>query len=168
MVAPVNLAKILLLRYYIMMPIVLRRILLVLLIVGVGILTITLPKLFHSKRMVKSNLIIQDRIFKSDSLNNEIIITALRGVIDPEISINIYDLGLISDIKIEKGDKVTIGLLLTTSDCPLIPELQDAIKQSVGKVPKVKSVQVYLDKKNTWTPERMTEKGKKQFQEGEK
>jgi metal-sulfur cluster biosynthetic enzyme len=150
-----------------MMPIVLRRILLVLLIVGVGILTITLPKLFHSKRMVKANLIIQDRIFKSDSLNNANIITALRGVIDPEIGINIYDLGLISDIKIEK-DKVTIGLLLTTSDCPLIPELQDAIKQSVGRVPQVKAVQVYLDKKNTWTPERMTKEGKKQFQEGEK
>ena len=150
-----------------MMPIVLRRILLVLLIVGVGILTITLPKLIHSKRMVKSNLIIQDRTFKSDSLNQENVITALRGVIDPEIGINIYDLGLISDIKIEK-DKVTIGLLLTTSDCPLIPELQDAIKQSVGKVPKVKAVQVYLDKKNTWSPERMTKEGKQQFKEDEK
>jgi metal-sulfur cluster biosynthetic enzyme len=149
------------------MPIVLRRILLIALIVGVGILAIALPKLLHSKRMIKSNLIIQDRIFKSDSLNNENIITALRGIIDPEIGINIYDLGLISDIKIEKA-KVTIGLLLTTSDCPLIPELQNAIKQSVGKVPQVKTVQVYLDKKNTWTPERMTEEGKKQFQEGEK
>lgn len=151
-----------------MMTIVLRRILLIALIVGVGILAIALPKLLHSKRMIKSNLIIQDRIFNSDSLNNENIITALRGVIDPEIGINIYDLGLISDIKIEKGDKVTIGLLLTTSDCPLIPELQDAIKQSVSKVPKVKAVQVYLDKKNTWSPERMTEEGKRQFKEGEK
>lgn len=154
-------------KYHYKMPIVLRRILLVLLIGGVGILTITLPKLIHSKRMVKSDLIIQEHIFRSDSLNQENIITALRGVIDPEIGINIYDLGLISDIKIEK-DKVTIGLLLTTSDCPLIPELQDAIKQSVSKVPKVKSVQVYLDKKNNWSPERMTEEGKKQFQEGEK
>jgi metal-sulfur cluster biosynthetic enzyme len=150
-----------------MMPIVLRRILLILLIVGVGILTIALPKLFHSKRMVKSNLIIQDRTFSSDFLNKENIITALRGVIDPEIGINIYDLGLISDIKIEKGDKVLIGLLLTTPDCPLIQELQDAIKQSVGKVPKVKAVTVYLDKKNNWSPERMTEEGKKQFQKGE-
>ncbi len=151
-----------------MMPIVIRRILLILLIVGVGILTIILPKLIHSKRMVKSDLIIQERVFLTDSLNRENVITALRGVIDPEIGINIYDLGLISDIKIEKGNKVTIGLLLTTSDCPLIPELQDAIKQSVGKVPRVKTVKVYLDKKTTWSPERMTEEGKKQFKEGEK
>jgi metal-sulfur cluster biosynthetic enzyme len=150
------------------MPIVLRRILLVLLIIGVGILTIALPKLIHSKRMVKSDLIIQDRIFKSDSLNNENIITALRGVIDPEIGINIYDLGLISDIQIERRSKVTIGLLLTTLDCPLIKELQDAIKQSVKKIPNVKTVKVYLDKKNTWTPERITKEGKKQFQEGNK
>ena len=151
-----------------MMPIVLRRILLILLIVVLGILTIILPKLIHSKRLVKSDLIIQERVFRTDSLNQENIITALRGVIDPEIGINIFDLGLISGIKIEKGDKVTIGLLLTTSDCPLIPELQEAIKQSVAKVPKVKSVKVYLDKKNTWLPERMTEEGKKQFKEGEK
>jgi metal-sulfur cluster biosynthetic enzyme len=151
-----------------MMPIVLRRIFLILLIVAVGILTIILPKLVHSKRMVKSDLIIQDRTFKSDSLNQENVITALRGVIDPEIGINIYDLGLISDIKIEKANKVTIGLLLTTSDCPLIPELQDAIKQSVGKVPKVKAVQVYLDKKNNWSPERMTKEGKQQFKEENK
>jgi len=77
---------------------------------------------------------------------------------------NIYDLGLVSEIKIEKDNEVTIGLLLTTLECPLINELQDAIKEAVRKVPKVKAVKVYLDKKNTWTPERMTEEGKRQFQ----
>jgi len=148
-----------------MMPIVLRRILFIALIVGVGILVIILPKLFHSKRMIQSNIIIREHTFQSDSLSRENIIIALRGVIDPEIGINIYDLGLISDIKIEKGEKVLIGLLLTTPDCPLINEIQDAIKKSVGKVPKVKVVKVYLDKKNTWSPERMTEEGKKQFRE---
>ncbi|MDH5684856.1 MAG: iron-sulfur cluster assembly protein [candidate division WOR-3 bacterium] len=150
------------------MPIVLRRILLIALIVGVGVLIIVLPKLFHSKRIVNSSLIIRERAFLSDSLTKENIIIALRGVIDPEIGINIYDLGLISEIKIEKDDKVTIGLLLTTPDCPLINELQDAIKESVGRILKVKGVKVYLDKKNTWTPERMTEQGKRQFKEGEK
>jgi metal-sulfur cluster biosynthetic enzyme len=151
-----------------MMPIVLRRILLIALIVGIGIIAIILPKLFHSKRMVKSSFIIRDRNFQSDSLTKENIITALRGVIDPEVGINIYDLGLISDIQIERRSKVTIGLLLTTLDCPLIKELQDAIKQSVKKIPNVKTVKVYLDKKNTWTPERITKEGKKQFQEGNK
>ncbi len=150
------------------MSIVLRRILLIVLIVGIGILVIILPKLFHSKRMIQSNIIINKQIFQSDSLSRENIITALRGVIDPEIGINIYDLGLISDIKIERDNKVTIGLLLTIPDCPLINELQQAIKESVGKVPKVKAVKVYLDKKNTWSPERMTEEGKRQFKEGEK
>ncbi len=150
------------------MSIVLRRILLIVLIVGIGILVIILPKLFHSKRMIQSNIIINKQIFQSDSLSRENIITALRGVIDPEIGINIYDLGLISDIKIERDNKVTIGLLLTIPDCPLINELQQAIKESVGKVPKVKAVKVYLDKKNTWSPERMTEEGKRQFSEDEK
>ena len=148
------------------MPIVLRRILLIALISGVIIVAILLPHLIHSKRMVKSQFIIIQKTFPVDSLNKDIVITALRDVFDPEVGINIYDLGLISDIKIEKG-KVTIGLLLTTPDCPLIQELQDAIKQAVGKVPQVKTVQVYLDKKNTWTPKRMTEEGKKQFQKGE-
>ena len=151
--------------YHYIMPIVIRRILLFALIVGVGILIIILPKLFHSKRMIQSNIFIQELTFQSDSLNRENIIIALRGVIDPEIGINIYDLGLISDIKIEKGETVLIGLLLTTPDCPLINEIQDAIKVSVGKVPKVKAVKVYLDKKNTWSPERMTDEGRRQFKE---
>lgn len=150
------------------MPIVIRRVLLIALIVGIGVLIIILPKLFHSKRMIQSKIIINQQTFKSNSLNKENIITALRGVIDPEIGINIYDLGLISDIKIEKGEKVLIGLLLTTPDCPLINEIQDAIKASVGKVPKVKGVKVYLDKKNTWSPERMTDEGKRQFNEENK
>lgn len=145
------------------MPIVLRRVLLITLIVGIGIIIIVLPRLIHSKRMVKSSLVTKELVFKSDTLNEENVIIALRGVIDPEIGINIYDLGLISDLKIEKGNKVTIGLLLTTLDCPLVNELMDAIKQAVSKVPKTKTVKVYLDKKNIWTPERMTEQGKLQF-----
>ena len=151
-----------------MMPIVLRRILLITLILGTGVLIIILPKLFHSKRIIQSNIIINEQTFQSDSLSMGNVIIALRGVIDPEIGINIYDLGLISDIKIEKDDKVIIDLLLTIPDCPLINELQQAIKESVGKAPKVKAVKVYLDKKNTWSPERMTEEGKRQFKEGEK
>ena len=146
------------------MPIVLRRILLICLMVGIGIVVIVLPGLIHSKRMIAPSNLRFVLNSKSDSLNQENIITALRSVIDPEVGMNIYDLGLVSEIKIEKDNEVTIGLLLTTLECPLINELQDAIKEAVRKVPKVKAVKVYLDKKNTWTPERMTEEGKRQFQ----
>jgi metal-sulfur cluster biosynthetic enzyme len=147
-----------------MMPIVLRRILLICLMVGIGIVVIVLPGLIHSKRMIAPSNLRFVLNSKSDSLNQENIITALRSVIDPEVGMNIYDLGLVSEIKIEKDNEVTIGLLLTTLECPLINELQDAIKEAVRKVPKVKAVKVYLDKKNTWTFERMTEEGKRQFQ----
>ncbi|MEO0093233.1 MAG: iron-sulfur cluster assembly protein [candidate division WOR-3 bacterium] len=145
------------------MPIILRRVLLIALMLGIGILTIFLPKLVHSKRIIKSSLIPQEIVFKSDSLNEENIIIALRGIIDPEIGINIYDLGLISELKIERGNKVTIGLLLTTWKCPLMNELKDAVIQAVKQVPKVKAVKVYFDKKNTWTPERMTEEEKRRL-----
>lgn len=147
---------------------VLRRILLVVLIIGVGIFTVLFPKLFHSKRLLKSESIRQEETFQADSLNQENIIKALRKVIDPEVGINIYDLGLISDIKIENGNKVIIGLLLTTPNCPLINELQSAIKLSVKKIPKVQSVKIFLDKKEPWTPERMTQEGKQQFKSGKK
>ena len=73
------------------------------------------------------SLIIKEQNFQSDSLTKENIVVALRDVIDPEIGTNIYDLGFIRDIQIKNDGEVLIGLLLTTPNCPLIKELQNAI-----------------------------------------
>jgi metal-sulfur cluster biosynthetic enzyme len=140
------------------------RIVLVVIVCAIGVLLYWLPHHFIQKRMMKSKFIVSEHIFQSDSaLTKENIVEVLKGIIDPELDINLIDLGLINDIQITNHGKVIIRLLLTTTNCPVIKELQATIKESVKKIPKVSAVEVILDKQTTWTPARMTEQGKRQF-----
>ena len=95
----------------------------------------------------------------------ERIIEALKKVYDPEIPINVYDLGLIYDLQVE-GDTVRIKMTLTAPGCPLaayIPALvEDAIKT---EVPEIREVDVELVWDPPWTPLRMTEEGRRRVKE---
>lgn len=143
---------------------VFTRITIVITLCSIGVLLYWLPHHFSRKRMIKSKFTVNEQMAKSDStLTKENILEVLKGIVDPELEINIVDLGLISDVQITNHRKVIIRLLLTTPNCPVIKELQVAIKESVRKIPKVSKVEVILDKQTTWTPDRMTEQGKKQF-----
>jgi metal-sulfur cluster biosynthetic enzyme len=74
------------------------------------------------------------------SIDNDLIISNLREVFDPEISINIYDLGLIYDISIDQKElEVTITHTLTSAFCPYADEIVSSI-QTAGYVPEVISV----------------------------
>ena len=74
------------------------------------------------------------------SIDNDLIISNLREVFDPEISINIYDLGLIYDISIDQKElEVTITHTLTSAFCPFADEIVSSI-QTAGYVPEVISV----------------------------
>ena len=74
------------------------------------------------------------------SIDNDLIISNLREVFDPEISINIYDLGLIYDISIDQKElEVTITHTLTSAFCPFADEIVNNI-QKAGYVPEVVSV----------------------------
>ncbi len=95
----------------------------------------------------------------------EKVINALKEVYDPEIPINIYDLGLIYDIKI-KDNKIKIKMTITTAACPVAYVILDAaeasVKQNVGDEYDVK-VELVLDP--PWDPTRITEDGRRELKE---
>jgi metal-sulfur cluster biosynthetic enzyme len=90
------------------------------------------------------------------------IIQALESVYDPEVGMNIVDLGLIYDVAIEAGT-VGIKMTLTTPGCPLLETLTAHAQEAVKKIPGVCGVTVELVWDPPWTPERMSPAGKKRM-----
>lgn len=89
------------------------------------------------------------------------ILEALRQVVDPELGINVVDLGLVYGVAIDGGE-VNISMTLTTPGCPLHASLSQAVEEAVRLgVPGVEAVQVNLVWDPPWSPERMTEAGRK-------
>ncbi len=85
------------------------------------------------------------------------VIEALRTVYDPEIPVNIYDLGLIYDLIIAKDGSVEIEMSLTAPGCPVAAEMPEVVAQTVAALPGVGEVAVRLVWDPPWTPERMSE-----------
>ncbi|ARB93201.1 metal-sulfur cluster biosynthetic enzyme [Legionella sainthelensi] len=95
---------------------------------------------------------------KQDSeLLKEAIINALRGVYDPEIPVNIYDLGLIYDVSIDDNAHVLIQMTLTTPGCPVAQTFPGTVEQAVNQVEGVSDCTVELVWEPPWSQERMTE-----------
>jgi metal-sulfur cluster biosynthetic enzyme len=88
--------------------------------------------------------------------------TNLKKVYDPEIPMNIVDLGLIYGFE-WKGDEVTVRMTLTAPGCPVAGILAEEVKAAVERVPNVKAATVDMIWDPPWTPERMTEFAKRQF-----
>ena len=88
------------------------------------------------------------------------IMTALQQVVDPELLVDVVNLGLIYGIDID-GDRATIKMTLTISGCPLSSYLQDKIDQAVLSVKGINHCEVKLVWYPVWTPESMTEATKK-------
>ena len=88
------------------------------------------------------------------------IIVALRNVYDPEIPVNVYDLGLIYEIQAEPDGVVFIKMTLTAPNCPIADEVVAQVREAVADVPGVKDVQVDLVFEPEWTTDRMSEEAK--------
>jgi metal-sulfur cluster biosynthetic enzyme len=82
---------------------------------------------------------------------------ALRQVRDPEINLNIIDLGLVYDIEVENGN-VDIKMTLTSPGCPAGPEILSEAEQVVRQLEGVKQVNIDLVWEPYWTPERIDPK----------
>lgn len=82
---------------------------------------------------------------------------ALRQVIDPELGLNIVELGLVYDIEVEGGD-VEVQMTLTSPGCPAGPQIMDDVQRSLKMLAGVKSVNVELVWEPYWTPERIDPK----------
>ena len=79
----------------------------------------------------------------------------LREVFDPEIGINIVDLGLVYDIIIAAENHITINMTLTSPGCPIAPILMAQAEEAVKKIPELKQVSVNLVWEPPWNPETM-------------
>lgn len=95
----------------------------------------------------------------------EKVIEMLKSVYDPEIPINIWDLGLIYDIKIDEKGDVRLVMTLTAPGCPLANTLVAIVEDAIKSVDGVKDVTVELTFNPPWDPRRMTPEGRKQFRE---
>lgn len=93
----------------------------------------------------------------------ERVITALRGVFDPEIPVNIYELGLIYDLKIDPAGAVSIRMTLTSPACPVAGALPGDVQARVSAVPGVTSVNVELVWDPPWEMSRMSEEARLQL-----
>lgn len=92
-------------------------------------------------------------------LTEEAVRDALRQVVDPELGINIVDLGLVYGIEIEDG-RVHIRMTLTAIGCPLSYMVDQMVKAAVREIPGVQDVEVELVWDPPWTPDRMSEEAR--------
>ncbi|HEX2236992.1 MAG TPA: SUF system Fe-S cluster assembly protein [Gammaproteobacteria bacterium] len=91
------------------------------------------------------------------------VIDALRGIYDPEIPVNIYDLGLIYELRIDADGKVMIEMTLTAPGCPVAQTFPDTVKRAVKEVEGVSDARVELVWDPSWDPSRMSEAARLQL-----
>jgi len=96
---------------------------------------------------------------QNDSLENKVI-EAVKTVYDPEIPVNIYDLGLIYDIDIDDANNVHINMTLTAPACPVADILPGQVAAVVQQLDEVNEAKVDLVFDPPWTMERMSEDAK--------
>jgi metal-sulfur cluster biosynthetic enzyme len=89
------------------------------------------------------------------------VLDSLKECMDPEIPINVVDMGLIYGVDVKEDNKVDIKMTMTTHGCPLHETLVNDVKRYVTKVPGVAGVNVEIVWEPAWTPEKMSEEGKK-------
>lgn len=88
------------------------------------------------------------------ALSVEQVRQALRKVKDPELNLNIVDLGLVYDIRVE-GARAIVDMSLTSPGCPSGPEIMGEAEQKIREIPEVEDVAMNLVWSPMWTPERI-------------
>jgi FeS assembly SUF system protein len=88
------------------------------------------------------------------------IIAALRGVYDPEMPLNIYDLGLIYDVDVDEAGNARIRMTLTAPNCPVAGSLPAEVERAARSVPGVTNVKIELTFDPPWSKDRMSDAAK--------
>ena len=90
----------------------------------------------------------------------EKIITEIKKIYDPEIPVNIYDLGLIYDVKVDENKDVDIKMTLTTPHCPVAESLPKDVKERAMQVEEIDDVDLKLVWDPPWTKDMMSDAAK--------
>jgi|TARA_B100001079_G_scaffold93553_1_gene80213 FeS assembly SUF system protein len=88
------------------------------------------------------------------------VIVEIKKIYDPEIPVNIYELGLIYDIKIDKKNNVKVNMTLTTPNCPVAESLPKEVKDSIMEIKEVNKVDLDLVWDPPWDKSMMSEAAK--------
>lgn len=96
---------------------------------------------------------------ETERLSSEII-AALKTVFDPEIPVDIYELGLIYKVDIKDDRSVDVVMTLTTPNCPAAGELPTMVENAIASVPGVGVVNVNIVWEPQWTPDRMSDEAR--------
>ena len=90
----------------------------------------------------------------------EAVIEALKDIYDPEIPVNIYDLGLIYDVEITPDHHAKVKMTLTTPHCPVAESMPGEVELRIGAVPGIGDAEVELVWDPPWDPQKMTDEAK--------
>ena len=90
----------------------------------------------------------------------EKIIAEIKKIYDPEIPVNIYELGLIYDVKIENNNSVKVKMTLTSPNCPVAESLPKEVKDSIMELPEINDVDLQLVWDPPWDKSMMSEAAK--------
>jgi metal-sulfur cluster biosynthetic enzyme len=89
----------------------------------------------------------------------EKVVEALKSVYDPELNINVVDLGLIYNVDVTDNNDVEVTMTLTTPGCPLHDSITRGVRYSIEGIEETKNVEVNLVWEPSWSPEKMTAEG---------
>ena len=93
-------------------------------------------------------------------IKEEEVINCIRTVMDPEIPVNLYDLGLIYEININKNNDITIKMTLTNPNCPVAGSMPKSVGKSVEKLQNLNSIKVSLVWEPKWNKDLMSDDAK--------
>jgi len=97
---------------------------------------------------------------KKNQTPEELAISVLKTIYDPEIPVNIYDMGLIYDVKVIDAKTLNVLMTLTAPHCPAAESLPSEVQERLLEIPDIQTVDVELTWEPAWSPERMTEEAR--------
>lgn len=97
------------------------------------------------------------------AITKEQVKETLKKVVDPEVGLNLVDLGLIYDIEVTPENVINIKMTLTTKGCPMHEMMLTSAKRTVQNTLKAKEVNLNLVWEPAWTPERLSSEAKKKL-----
>ena len=100
------------------------------------------------------------KVTEGKKVSEKNIIKKIKTVFDPEIPVNIYDLGLIYNLDIDKKNNIMIKMTLTTPNCPVAGSMPESVGKAVSEIEGISSIKVELVWEPKWTKDMMTEDAK--------
>ena len=111
--------------------------------------------LWHSIQKIKTM-----EEFKDDINLGENVVKTLKGIYDPEIPVDIYELGLIYDVMINEDNEVKVLMTLTSPNCPVAETLPREVEEKIKKIDTVKACEVEITFDPPWSKDLMSEEAK--------